>query len=176
METPPVGVRFVAFCSYSYSWYLGFVALTTHSAEYAKAALITLTAVYLVDAALAACPLHWCNMRGIPPANIVKHHVPFAVALFPNVVLIVLYEKEFTEVLQRQGSIITAIAAGNLTSSNEALWVASSFFSQRVLDSKAYKIIQKLSSIIALSEVRVFLFFFSKKNKKGFARLFSSRA
>ena len=96
--TPPTAVRVAALFSYGYSWIVGVMALTTHSPEYAKRALITLTAVYLVDAALAACPLHWCNMRGIPPANIIKHHLPFALALFPQLLLILFYEKEFTEV------------------------------------------------------------------------------
>ena len=53
--------------------------------------------------------------------------------------------------------IITGIAAGSMTSANEALWVASSFFTQEMLQSKAYKVGQTLSSVVALCEV--FLFF-----------------
>ena len=98
--TPPTAVRAAALFSYGYAWFLGFMALTTQSPEYAKGALFTLTTVYLADAFLAACPLKWCNMSGIPPASILKHHLPFAVALFPNLILIVFYDHEFTEVDQ----------------------------------------------------------------------------
>lgn len=55
--------------------------------------------------------------------------------------------------------IITGIAAGSMTSSNEALWVASSFFTQEMLESRIYKVGQKLSSVVALCEVRGSLFF-----------------
>lgn len=96
--TPPAAVRAAALFSYGYSWFLGVMALATQSPVYAKGALLTLTTVYLADAALAACPLKWCNMRGIPPASILKHHLPFAIALFPNLILVVFYDDEFTEV------------------------------------------------------------------------------
>ena len=50
-----------------------------------------------------------------------------------------------------------------MTSANEALWVASSFFTQEMLQSKTYKVGQKLSSVVALCEV--FSFFMRKKEK-----------
>ena len=157
--TPPSAVRAAALFSYCYSWFLGLMALATQSPEYAKGALFTLTTVYLADAALAACPLKWCNMRGIPPANILKHHLPFELVLFPNFILVVFYDQEFTEVILDHKFIITGIAAGSMTSANEALWVASSFFTQAMLQSKTYRVGQKLSSVVALCEVCGFFFF-----------------
>ena len=176
--TPPAAVRAAALFSYCYSWFLGCMALATQSPVYAKGALLTLTTVYLADAALAACPLKWCNMRGIPPTSILKHHLPFAIALFPNLILVVFYDQEFTEVtsfiekcfiqnknllkkkvILEHKFIITGIAAGSMTSANEALWVASSFFTQDMLQSKTYKVGQKLSSVVALCEVCGSFFF-----------------
>ncbi len=44
------------------------------------------------------------------------------------------------------------MAAGMLTSFNEALWVASSFFSPNVLEAKVYRVGQKLAALCALSQ------------------------
>jgi hypothetical protein len=43
-------------------------------------------------------------------------------------------------------------ASGSLTSINEALWVTSSFFTQGMLDSKVYKVGQKLCTLLVLSQ------------------------
>ena len=68
--------------------------------------------------------------------------------------------------------IITGIAAGSMTSANEALWVASSFFTQDMLQSKTYKVGQKLSSVVALGEVSGSLFFLENKKMTCLRRSF----
>ena len=114
-----------------------------------------LTGVYALDAFLAACPLHWCCMRSIPPKNVVQHHVPFVLGMMPSCWLALHHSDGFRDGFQEAPSAIVYMAAGSLTSGNEALWVASSFFPLKWLDSKAYRVGQKVFALNALSQFLV---------------------
>lgn len=73
----PAPLRIATLLGYCYVWFLGFKALTLGCPEHTKWALVGVTNMYISDSILAACPLQLCNMR-LPPNQILKHHVPFA--------------------------------------------------------------------------------------------------
>ena len=92
--TPPAVVRLGLLTAYCYAWQVGLrtqaacvaaawgawfggaatggdgLLLPASVAYDAQHGICLLTAIYALDAALAACPLHWCCMRSIPPKNV----------------------------------------------------------------------------------------------------------
>lgn len=160
-ETPPVPVRLAMFAGYVYAYILGFRCLcspfgTLEATSFASAnavwSVVYLTLIYAVDATLAASPLHWCCMRSIPPKNVLQHHLPFVVGMLPTVMLYVKYYDDFYAAVNASPVCCLYMAAGCLTSSNEALWVGSSFFTSRMLASKSYRVGQKLMAFVCLSQ------------------------
>ena len=158
---PPFVVRLAMFGAYCYVWLLGVRGLcapwaapadAARPAEVAMLAISVLTGVYAADAALAASPLHWCCMRSIPPKNVVQHHVPFVVGMAFPLVLAISFPEPTRQALVATPACMTYMASGCLTSSNEALWVVSSFFTPATLDGKPYRVGQKLSALCALTQ------------------------
>mmetsp|Transcript_17294 Transcript_17294/g.20363 ORF Transcript_17294/g.20363 Transcript_17294/m.20363 type:complete len:242 (+) Transcript_17294:56-781(+) len=159
--TPPALVRIGMFAAYVYTWSLGLKCLANPWSSHeklidpvasAQVSVFVLSLVYAVDALLAASPLRWCCMRSIPPKNVVTHHVPFVIGMLPSVMLALFFKKDFTIALLATPFSMTYMAAGCLTSSNEALWVASSFFTPNMLNSKIYRVGQKLFALCALTQ------------------------
>jgi hypothetical protein len=85
--------------------------------------------------------------------QVVTHHVPFVIGMLPSVSLVFFCYDDFRTALYATPFSMPYMAAGCLTSFNEALWVASSFFTQSMLESKAYRVGQKLSALLALTQV-----------------------
>lgn len=92
-RTPPVVVRLAMLMGYLYSFSLGiscaispFTEPGTERPAIARAqhAIVVLTLLYTIDGALAASPLRWVSMRGIPARNVLIHHVPFVLVMLPS--------------------------------------------------------------------------------------------
>jgi hypothetical protein len=94
----PIPLRLAVLLGYCYVWFLGFKALTLKCPEYTQWALVGVEFMYIWDSIFAGCPLQLCNMR-LPPDRILKHHVPFALALLPNVFFIFYFNEAYTKVL-----------------------------------------------------------------------------
>mmetsp|Transcript_19833 Transcript_19833/g.44969 ORF Transcript_19833/g.44969 Transcript_19833/m.44969 type:complete len:243 (-) Transcript_19833:213-941(-) len=162
--TPPVVVRIAMLGAYCYCYYLGLSCMIlpwatpdklAGPARNAQLAIQALTYIYAVDASLAASPLHWCCMRSIPPRNVLVHHIPYVLGMAPSVYLVWTGGTRFFDCLVSTPTAMTYMGAGCLTSSNEALWVASSFFTNEMLESKSYRVGQKLFALAALSQFLV---------------------
>jgi hypothetical protein len=79
------------------------VAATTTTSETplpavlaSQLAICVLPLIYALDSSLAACPLHWCCMRNIPPKNVLQHHLPFIAGMLPSAALTVFANREFS--------------------------------------------------------------------------------
>jgi hypothetical protein len=91
-------------------------------------------------------------MRSIPPKNVVSHHLPFSLGMAPTCWLSYYHAADFQHILEMVPETNLYCGAGCLTSGNEALWVASSFFPASWLDSKIYRVGQKVFAFTALTQ------------------------
>ena len=72
--------------------------------------------------------------------------------VFISVAFLIDHENALNILVQRPSLILFSVSVC-ITSSNEALWVASSFFTVRMLESKVYKVGQKLLALTMLTQV-----------------------
>ena len=127
-------------------------ARCTAAVAASQLSICVLPLVYFIDAALAASPFRWCCMRGIPPKNVIQHHAPFIAGMLPSAALTIFAKETFAECLIACPTACTYMSSGCLTSFNEALWVASSFFPMWLIEHKIYRVGQKLTALLALSQ------------------------
>jgi len=163
-QTPPFFVRLAFLVAYLYAFYLGLQFWLNPFAEPKSEEVIKraiadmqfsiyfMLVVYSVDAGLAASPLHWCCMRGIPPKNVIEHHIPFVIGMLPVAGLTFFAKESFSRYMLSVPPGCTYMASGCLTSINEALWVASSFFPEALIEHKVYRVGQKFTALCALSQ------------------------
>lgn len=160
-RTPPKLVRCAMLTSYLFTFCLGVSCVTnpfspagtdTPAIPRGQFAIVLLPSVYLIDSLLAACPLRWCCMRGIPARNVLKHHIPFLLGMTPSAFLTIFAYHEFRTCLLATNACVTYMAAGCITSINEALWVASSFFPQSWIMDRRYKLAQMSTAFSCLSQ------------------------
>ena len=163
-QTPPILIRAVVFMCYTFSFMLGLTCLVHPFASPERALeksrrFLTVTKlnifVYFMDTVFATSPLNWCCMRSIAPFHVVKHHVPYLFGMmFISLAFLVDHENTVNILVQRPSLILFSVSVC-ITSSNEALWVASSFFTLRMLNNKVYKVGQKLLALSMLTQVIV---------------------
>jgi hypothetical protein len=115
---------------YSASFVLG--VLTYLDAAFANVATRLIFVLYTVDC--VGCCVGVTCMRSIPAKNVLYHHVPCLVNLLP-----VLYFQHTGRGDYYQ-DFPWIIAAMNVTSCNEAVWVGSTFLSQATLAGKPYRV------------------------------------
>lgn len=163
-QTPPILIRAVVFMCYMASFLLGLTCLVHPFASPEQATqksqrFLIVTKlnifVYFMDTMFATSPLNWCCMRSIAPFHVVKHHVPYLFGMmFISLAFIIDHPTALNILVQRPSLILFSVSVC-ITSSNEALWVASSFFTLRMLDSKVYKVGQKVLALSMLTQVIV---------------------
>jgi hypothetical protein len=74
--------------------------------------------------------------------------------MFISTAFLIDHQKALKILVQRPSLILFSVSVC-ITSSNEALWVASSFFTTKMLESKVYKVGQKVLALTMLTQVLV---------------------
>jgi len=127
---------------YAASCVLG--VLLYEDVAYMRPAATLLWVLYTVDS-LGCCFGITC-MRSIPAKNVLYHHVPAILICTP-----VMYAENFGY----EGwynEFYQIVAAANVTSGNESMWVISSFFSKETLEGKPYKFLHSCITTCALAQ------------------------
>ena len=115
---------------YSASFVVGM--LTYFDAAYAFTATCLISGLYTIDS--MGCCFGVTCMRSVPAKNVLYHHLPALCICLPG-----LYFQQ-TGRAYYYDDLHWVFAAANVTSFNEALWVASSFFTPETLAGKPYRI------------------------------------